>query len=241
MGMLATQVPTRRLTGQSVSPHIGVLSDRAVFRDCVVEYLRQSGFSGATGSDKCAAFGGAFEHQGPSLLLLDLGQEHEDSTEELREIRRRWPSTTAVAIGTPIQLAAQASDADGWVEVSDPGARLFDIARAATVNHEGHLAFKASVEVSRQIGLWRSLTRRQRQVLALLGCGVDNREIGQVLRVSERAVKLHVSALLGKFGCDNRVQLALIAAHAGLRAKENERRLSNEPARGVALPSRTGS
>jgi DNA-binding NarL/FixJ family response regulator len=199
------------------SPVIGVLSDRAVFRDCVVEYLRQNGFFGATGADKWAAFDSAFEPRGPDLLLLDLGQEHDNATEELQQIRSRWPSTTAVAIGTPLQLAAQAADADGWVEVSDPGVRLFTIASAASAKHEGRLAFKASVEVERQIAVWRSLTRRQRQVLALLGCGVDNREIAQTLGVSERAVKLHVSALLDKFGAGSRVHLALIAAHAGIR------------------------
>ena len=195
-------------------PVIAVLSDRTVFRDCVVEYLRRNGFPAAAGSDKCAAF----EAAGPDLLLLDLGQEHENATEELREIRNRWPSTTAVAIGTPIQLAAQAADADGWVEVSDPGARLFTIARAASAKHQGRLSFKASVEVERQIAIWRSLTRRQRQVLSLLGCGVDNREVAETLGVSERAVKLHVTALLDKFGAGGRVHLALLAAHAGLRA-----------------------
>jgi DNA-binding NarL/FixJ family response regulator len=205
--------------GRGGTPLIGVLSDRAVFRDCVVEYLRQSGFSGALGSEKCTAFDGAFKPDGPELLLLDLAQEHEDATEELDEIRKRWPATTTVAIGTPIQLAAQAAGADGWVEVSDPGARLSAIARAATINHDGRLAFKPSREVERQIDTWRLLTRRQREVLALLGCGIDNREIAQTLGVSERAVKLHVTALLDKFGADGRVRLALIAAHAGLRAK----------------------
>jgi DNA-binding NarL/FixJ family response regulator len=153
-------------------------------------------------------------------MLIDLGQENEDAAEELRQIRSRWPATTAVAIGTPIQLAAQAAEADGWVEVSEPGARLSSIARAATADHKGRLTFRASAEVDRQIGVWRSLTRRQRQVLALLGCGVDNREIAQTLGVSERAAKLHVSSLLEKFDADSRIQLALIAAQAGLRAKE---------------------
>jgi DNA-binding NarL/FixJ family response regulator len=151
-------------------------------------------------------------------MLLDLGQEHEDAAEELRKLRERWPSTTAVAIGTPLQLAAQAADADGWIEVTDPGARLSTVAMAATTRHDGRVTFKASPTVEKEIATWRGLTRRQRQVLGLLGCGADNHELARSLGVTERAVKLHVSALLGRFGAESRTQLALIAAHAGLRA-----------------------
>jgi DNA-binding NarL/FixJ family response regulator len=156
-------------------------------------------------------------------VLLDLGQEHEDAAEELRKLRERWPSTTAVAIGTPLQLAAQAADADGWIEVTDPVARLSTIAKAATTRHDGRVTFKASSTVEKEIAVWRGLTRRQRQVLGLLGCGADNCELARSLGVTERAVKLHVSALLSRFGAASRTQLALIAAHAGVRASRTYR------------------
>jgi DNA-binding NarL/FixJ family response regulator len=202
----------------SFLPSIIVLSDRAVFGDCVVEYLKHSGFTGATGCLRWDGLTGPGPVHPPDLVLLDLGQEHEDAAEELRKLRERWPSTTAVAIGTPLQLAAQAADADGWIEVTDPGARLSTVAKAATARHDGRVTFKASSTVEKEITIWRGLTRRQRQVLGLLGCGADNYELARSLGVTERAVKLHVSALLSRFGAESRTQLALIAAHAGVRA-----------------------
>jgi DNA-binding NarL/FixJ family response regulator len=200
-------------------PRIVVLSDRAVFRDCVVDYLRHGGFSGTTGCPRWAAAHGDLDARAPDLLLLDVGQEHEDPAEELRSIRERWPSTTAVAIGTPIQLAAQAADADGWIDVSEPSTRLSKIASEATGDgHAGPVGFAPPEGVRRQIATWRALTPRQRQVLTLLGFGLENGEIAGALGIVERTVKLHVSALLDKFGAQNRVQLALIAGRAGLKA-----------------------
>jgi DNA-binding NarL/FixJ family response regulator len=209
----------KRTRGPRRSRQIVVLSDRSVFRDCVVDYLRHAGFSATTGSPKWPAVSGPQTPAGPALLLLDVGQEHEDAAAELHRIRERWPATTAVGVGTPLQLAAQAADADGWIDVSEPGARLSAIAETATATKTGgHLELHPPPEVKRQMSIWRTLTARQRQVLALLGFGLENGEIAEALGISERTVKLHVSALLDKLGAQNRVQLALIAERAGLRA-----------------------
>jgi DNA-binding NarL/FixJ family response regulator len=197
-------------------PRIVVFSDRTVFRDCLVEYLRHSGFKGTTGAPEVSALP-PDEKAGPELMLIDVGQEHENPAEELRRLRERWPATTAVAIGTPIQLAAQAADADGWIEVSEPGTRLSAIAEAAT-STQGPVWFEPPAEVSRQIAIWRALTARQRQVLSLLGLGLENAEIAEALGIAERTVKLHVSGLLERFGASNRVRLAVLAGQAGLRS-----------------------
>jgi DNA-binding response OmpR family regulator len=157
-----------------------VLSDRAVFRDCVVGYLRHNGFSGTTGCPRWTAAHGDDERTAPDLLLLDAGQEHEDPADELRRVRAQWPSTTAVGIGTPIQLAAQAADADGWIDVAEPGTRLSMVARAATVaKNDRRLGMHPPAEVERQLATWRALTLRQRQVLALLGFGLEVSSAGR--------------------------------------------------------------
>jgi hypothetical protein len=49
-----------------------------------------------------------------------------------------------------------------------------------------------------------------------LASGFDNQAIGRKLRIGERAVKAHVSTLLGTFDCRKRTQLALLGARAGL-------------------------
>ena len=51
------------------------------------------------------------------------------------------------------------------------------------------------------------LTRRQEQVVGGVARGLTNKEIAAELRISERAVKAHVSDLLRKFDVANRAEL----------------------------------
>jgi len=60
------------------------------------------------------------------------------------------------------------------------------------------------------------LTTRESEVLACLGIGMSNQQIGRRLYVSEATVKGHISRLLVKLGCANRTQAGLLARDAGL-------------------------
>ena len=60
------------------------------------------------------------------------------------------------------------------------------------------------------------LTDREQEVLVAVGRGLSNAEIGRQLYLSEATVKTHVSRLLLKLGCGNRVQVAILAHDAGL-------------------------
>lgn len=55
------------------------------------------------------------------------------------------------------------------------------------------------------------LTRREQQVLALVGNGLTNPEISRELFIAETTVKSHVSSLLSKLRCRDRVALAVLA------------------------------
>lgn len=62
----------------------------------------------------------------------------------------------------------------------------------------------------------QGLTPRELEVLAEIGRGLANREIAQALFVSETTVKTHVSAILAKTGCRDRVHAVILAYQSGL-------------------------
>jgi len=60
------------------------------------------------------------------------------------------------------------------------------------------------------------LTERERDVLILISDGSPNSEIAKSLLISEGTAKAHVSRILMKLDCTNRVQAAILAHDAGL-------------------------
>ncbi|GIM45570.1 transcriptional regulatory protein DegU [Collibacillus ludicampi] len=61
-----------------------------------------------------------------------------------------------------------------------------------------------------------SLTQRESEILKLMAEGKSNRTIGEVLYISEKTVKNHVSSILCKLGVDDRTQAVIMAAKNGL-------------------------
>ena len=62
------------------------------------------------------------------------------------------------------------------------------------------------------------LTRREREVLALVAAGRTNRQIATELFVSESTAGVHVSNILGKLGVTGRAEAAAVAVRLGLDA-----------------------
>ncbi len=61
-----------------------------------------------------------------------------------------------------------------------------------------------------------TLTDREREVLALVGQGLNNEEIGRELFLSPLTAKTHVSRIMSKLLARDRVQLVVIAYETGL-------------------------
>ncbi len=65
---------------------------------------------------------------------------------------------------------------------------------------------------------WGGLTEREREVATHVTRGRSNREIAEVLVLSERTVETHIGNILGKLGFASRSQIAVWGAERGLGA-----------------------
>ncbi|MGE5549359.1 MAG: response regulator transcription factor [Bacteroidota bacterium] len=60
------------------------------------------------------------------------------------------------------------------------------------------------------------LSPREREILPLVAGGLDNREIGKKLFISEKTAKNYVTSIRKKLGLNNRTQIALFAIKQGI-------------------------
>ena len=103
------------------------------------------------------------------------------------------------------------------------GAPVEEIVRAIREVRAGgsHLAPRVAAKVIGAVGRSRrpaegALTEREREVLRLVADGLQNKQIGRMLGISERTVKYHLTAILTRLGADNRAQAVAIATGRGL-------------------------
>jgi DNA-binding NarL/FixJ family response regulator len=62
---------------------------------------------------------------------------------------------------------------------------------------------------------YRPLSDREMEVLNCVVHGMSNKEIANVLQISHQTVKNHVTAILRKFGVDDRTQAVIYALKRG--------------------------
>jgi DNA-binding NarL/FixJ family response regulator len=64
--------------------------------------------------------------------------------------------------------------------------------------------------------LLRSLSEREREILALLVCGYSNRRIAETCHLSLNTVRTHVQNVLVKLGVHSKLEAAALAVRRGL-------------------------
>jgi NarL family two-component system response regulator LiaR len=95
------------------------------------------------------------------------------------------------------------------IRLADAGEAMIDPAVAARL-------VDALVEVGGDEG--PKLTRREQEVLELIGRGLANKRIALELGIAEKTVKTHVSHVLAKLGVSDRTQAALYVERSGRRS-----------------------
>lgn len=162
----------------------------------------------------------------PDVVLLDLEMPAGGGVAALRALRTQCPSAHVIvltAFDTDDQIVgAVRAGAKGYLLKGAPRADIFNAIRVVSAGGsllQPIVASKLMRHVQHEHAappLSEPLTARETEVLQLLARGRLNKEIAVALKISERTVKFHVSAILGKLGAGNRTEAVRVAAQRGL-------------------------
>lgn len=153
------------------------------------------------------------------LVLLDIMLPGTNGLSLLGILRKRFPAVPVVVLSALDDLdvvnRAMRLGAAGYVTKSGSGDTLLDALKrvlAGEVYLPPHLHDKYSAALKNELGHGRTpadrygLTEGQRRVMELLREGKSNREIGDLLGLTEGTVKVHVSKIFRKLGVVSRAE-----------------------------------
>ena len=167
----------------------------------------------------------------PDVALMDIRMPRLDGIEALRAVAAdptlagvRVVVLTTFETDEHVFDALQAGAAGFLVKDSEPSDMLRAIRLAAagesllspSVTRRVIASFAGRGPVRRDHDRLGELTEREREVLALIGEGLSNDEIGRRLVVSPATARTHVSRVMTKLGARDRAQLVVIAYQSGL-------------------------
>jgi DNA-binding NarL/FixJ family response regulator len=169
------------------------------------------------------------EREKPDVVLLDLRMPKLDGVGVLRQLRERGAVRPTLILTTfdddAILFEAVRAGAKGWLlkDVS-----LERLTGAIRILAEGGTCIEPVITERIMRALERSdssfeaadlpepPTDRERTILRLLAGGYSNKEIGELLNITDGTVKNHISNLLAKLGVRDRTRAVLRAIDLGV-------------------------
>ena len=170
-------------------------------------------------------------HQ-PDLVLLELRMPGGAGLAALQTLRKEFPQIPVVVLtlyDNPIYRAH--AIADGAAAYLLKGVLREELLTALRAVMEGQTLLQPHElpRLLRQISesgvvspdLIRPLSRREAEVVRLLGTGLCNADIARILFISEHTVKTHIEHIVAKLGVADRMQAAVWAAQHAITPPED--------------------
>jgi len=214
-----------------VSVRVAIADDQWLVRDGFRVQLGLAGdmaFAGEASTGEQAVALARREH--PDVMLMDVRMPVLDGIEATRRITAD-PQTSGVRVLVlttfdvdEYVFAALRAGASGFLLKDATADELLAAIRAVAagdallsprVTRTVIAQFTRRADPSHAPAALDSLTRREREVLALVADGLSNDEIATELVLSAATVKTHVGHLLLKLGARDRAQLVVIAYQSG--------------------------
>ncbi|MEU6255821.1 response regulator transcription factor [Streptomyces sp. NPDC047043] len=162
----------------------------------------------------------------PQVAVLDVRLPDGDGVSVCRELRSDMPELACLMLTSfddeEALLDSIMAGASGYVLKQIQGADLVSAVRTVAAG-QSLLDPSATTKLMARLrsgpepeepDVLPGLTDREREILALIGEGLTNRQIGRRLFLAEKTVKNHISRLLAKLGVERRIQAAVIATQA---------------------------
>ncbi len=159
-----------------------------------------------------------FREHRPDVTLMDLRLPDVSGIDAMIAIRAEFPEARIIMLTTfegdvEIQRALEAG-ARGYLLKNMPPSELLEVIRQV---HAGKKRVPA--EVAAHLAEHMSdedLTAREIEVLRKIATGNRNRDIAELLFISEETVKVHIKHIMEKLGARDRTQAIAIAVRRGI-------------------------
>jgi two-component system, NarL family, nitrate/nitrite response regulator NarL len=207
-----------------------IVDDHPVVREGLAALLRQLApdMTVLLAESGSQGLGLTNQHPDLDLVILDLAMPGSDGFAMLHEFGKLHPQLPVVVVSSsedPRDVRrALAAGALGYIPKSAPPRTLLAAVRfvldgnvyvpSLLAQNPASVPDEAADDSARKPTV--SLTGRQMDVLRLLREGRSNKEIGRTLGLSEKTVKVHVTALFRALNVANRIQAAAKADKVGV-------------------------
>jgi DNA-binding NarL/FixJ family response regulator len=168
----------------------------------------------------------------PDIILLDLDLGEDSGIDLMPELRTHAPNARVIlltglrdaeqhrravrmgamglvlkdqAFAVLLTAIAKVAAGEAWLDPTMVASVLTEMARARAVGLPDPEAVKLAL-----------LTARERQVIALIGEGLPNKQISQRLSISETTVRHHLTSIFDKLYVTSRLELVIYAYRHGL-------------------------